>query len=182
MDVLVDERCHFTSIHKLITFKVPGKKDKVRKKICFRNKSNFNPSEYVEVVINKINELLLTRCNHTEVCKSECIECLMEVYNYITRIEYENRCPEIEKNIVVVDKSPWFNGETLSAKKEKRRKENIWLRKKTEETWLAYCTARNQYNYLIRRTKISYYRRKIADAANDMTKLYCLLNGLTGDW
>ena len=44
----------------------------------------------------------------------------MELYNHINRIEYESRCPEVEKTIVVVDISPWYNSETLSAKKKKK--------------------------------------------------------------
>ena len=54
----------------------------------------------------KFDESLLTQCIHAErnMRKSDCVEYLMEIYNYINKSEYENRCPEIEKTIVI-DKS-----------------------------------------------------------------------------
>ena len=181
-NLVVDERCYSTSIHKLISFRIPGKKDKVKKKITLRNKSNFIPSEFIDFIKSKFEELLSAQCDHTGdfTNKSDCADCLMEIYNNIISSEYNNRCPETEKIITVVDRSPWFNSETLHAKREKRRKENAWIRKKTEDAWLTYCAARNRYNILLRQTKIKYYRKKIDEAANDMTKLYFILNGLTG--
>lgn len=182
MDVEVEEKCRFTSVHKLISFCIPLLKDKVKKKISFRNKSDFNQIDYINVVSDKFDELLLTQCIHTERnrSKSDCVECLMEIYNFSNKNEYDTRCPEVEKMIVIIDKSPWFNGETLSAKREKRRKENAWLRNKTDNTWSAYCIAKNRYNNIIKQSKINYYRRKIVEAAKDAKKLYRLLNGLTG--
>ena len=182
MDVDVEENRRFTSIHKLISFRIPVSKQKVKKRIIFRNKSDFSASDYITDVSVKFDELLLTQCNHAErnMRKSDCVECLMEIYNYINKSEYENRCPEIEKNIVIADKSPWFNGETLQAKREKRQKENAWLRSRTDNSLLAYRTAKNRYNNMIRKSKIDYYRRKIFEAAKDAKKLYRLLNGLSG--
>ena len=181
-DVVVEERCRFSSIHKLISFRIPISIDKMRKKITFRNKSDFNARDYITDISTKIDALLLTQCIHSDrnATKSDCVDCLMNLYNLINKNEYETRCPEVEKTIVIMDKSPWFNGETLNAKREKRRKERAWLNRRTEDTWLTYCNAKNSYNNLIKQTKINYYRLKILEATNDPRKLYRLLNTLTG--
>ena len=80
-----------------------------------------------------------------------------------------------------MNKSPWFNGVTLEKKREKRRYEKKWRRLKTNESWIDYCIVKNQYNELIKKTKIEYYEKAIKDAGKDMKKLYCILNGLTGN-
>ena len=88
-------------------------------------------------------------------------------------------CPESKKTIVVVNKSPWFNSETLQKEREKRRYEKKCLRSKTNEAWLNYSVIRNQYNDILKQTKIQYYRRKINEVRKDLRKLYYILNGLT---
>ena len=45
------------------------------------------------------------------------------IYNSINKNEYDNMCPESEKTIVIVNKSPWLNSETLQKEREKRRYE-----------------------------------------------------------
>ena len=116
-EIIVEEKCRFTSIHKLILFKISGSKEVVVKNISFRNKSNFVPNEFVSEASTKIDEMLITLCTHTNVQnKSECVECLAWVYNSICRGEYDTMCPEISKTIRVKDKSPWFNGEVLAMK------------------------------------------------------------------
>ncbi|KAK3851286.1 hypothetical protein Pcinc_042057 [Petrolisthes cinctipes] len=87
----------------------------------------------------------------------------------------------MEKNITVVDKSPWFNGETLTKKREKRRKESKWRRVKTENAWEEYKVVKNQYNELIKKNKRDYYLKKIQDAGSDMNKVYQLFDSLTGN-
>ncbi|KAK3867148.1 hypothetical protein Pcinc_027371 [Petrolisthes cinctipes] len=88
----------------------------------------------------------------------------------------------MEKNITVVDKSPWwFNGETLIKKREKRRKESKWCRVKTENTCDEYKVVKNQYNELIMKNTTDYYLKKIQEAGSDMNKLYKLFDSLTGN-
>ena len=179
-NIEIEEHCRFTSIHKLITFNIPLKKDKWIKKIVFRNKSDFEPNIFIHETTRKFSEMELTRCIHNNlIYKNDCADCLAMIYNSINKNEYDNMCPESEKTIVIVNKSPWFNNETLQKKREKRRYEKKWLRFKTNETWLDYCAIRNQYNDLLKQTKIQYYRRKINEVRKDLRKLYYILNGLT---
>ena len=48
------------------------------------------------------------------------------------------------------------------------------------KNWASYKSERNNVNYLIKRTKIDYYKRKIHEAGTDVAKLYFLLNTLIG--
>ena len=66
-------------------------------------------------------------------------------------------------------------------KREKRRKESIWLSLGTELAEAEFKAVKNQYNYLIRRKKSEYYRWKIQEAGINMAKLYRILNDLSGN-
>ena len=81
-----------------------------------------------------------------------------------------------------VNSSPWYNSETLQKKREKRRYEKKWRKLKTNESWLEYSIVRNQYNELLKRTKIHYYKKKLSEAGYDMRRVYCILNSLTGNF
>ena len=93
--------------------------------------------------------------------------------------EYENVRQVITKNIIVKEKCPWFNGDTVKREKE-RAAEKKWKRRKTSENWASYKSERNNVNYLMKRAKIDYYKRKIHEAGTDMGKLYFFLNSLVG--
>ena len=181
-DVKIDPDCRFTSIHKLITFRVPLVKDKWVKRISFRNKNDFSPDTFINDVMKRYDELVLTKCDHdNSVRKLDCVDCLVGIYNKVNENEYNGMCPEIEKNVVVVNSSPWYNSETLQKKREKRRYEKKWRKLKTNESWLEYSVVRNQYNELLRRTKTHYYKKKLSEAGYDMRRVYCILNSLTGN-
>ena len=180
-NLVIEENRRFASVHKLITYTIPIVKDKWKKNIVFRNKSNFSPSEFILETTRKSDQLEITQCIHNNLLyKYDCVDCLTNIYNTINRSEYDNLCPEIKKTITVVNKSPWFNSATLEKKREKRRFEKKWRRLKSDEAWRAYCEVRNQYNELLKREKIKYYKNEIEKAGKDMRKLYCILNGLTG--
>ena len=63
-----------------------------------------------------------------------------------------------------------------------REKEEEQLKRngkdETSENWASYKSERNNVNYLIKRTKIDYYKRKIHEAGTDVAKLYFFLNTL----
>ena len=179
-NITVADNCCLTSIHKLVTFTMHYSKQKLLKNITFRNKSNFSPTSFIDVATEKIGHSLETPCTHADLLsKSDCIECLVEVYHDICSSEYDVSCPLVNKTIVVVDRSPWFNGDTLRKKREVRKKERIWRRTKSDTARREYSSANFQYNTLIRETKIAYYKNKINGAGSDQTKLYRILNDLS---
>ena len=70
--------------------------------------------------------------------------CFTGLYNDIAREKYDEMCPILEKEIVVVDNAPWFNATTLRAKKDKKKKEILWRRHRTEEARKNNKDARNK--------------------------------------
>ena len=182
LDLVVEGECTVSPFHRFITFKILARNQKVTKRITFRNKSNFLPAEFIDNVIGLIETEVVAFCEHGEnsLLKSDCVECFMEVYNRVIKTEYNSICPLVEKTIKIVDKSPWFNSEILSLKRERRRMEHRWLRLKTEEARNEYVIARNRYNNSIKKRKRQYYHMKIKEAGTDMNKLYGVLDNLTG--
>ena len=84
------------------------------------------------VLLRKFENESNNQCTHILQNRvSECADCLVDLYNCFVTSEYENQCPYKEKNIVVKDRSPWFNGEILDLKREKRKTELICRKKKT---------------------------------------------------
>ena len=179
-DICVDEHNTVSPVHKLVSFVIPFNKDvKQRKKIIFRDKKSLQPDGVIrritDAIINKRNEL----CPHNTLIK-ECVKCFTELYNVISKEEYDTACPVIEKEIIVKDNAPWFNSELKTAKREKRRAEYLWRRRRTSSSRRIYIEAKNRYNSRMKQRKSVFYRNKIKDVGNDMNKLYSVLDNLTG--
>ncbi|XP_068231962.1 uncharacterized protein [Palaemon carinicauda] len=51
----------------------------------------------------------------------------MTTYNKVGKSEYDTMCPPMGKTIIVKDQSPWFDGDTLVKKREKRLFEYVIL-------------------------------------------------------
>ena len=51
-------------------------------------------------------------------------------------------CPEIKKEIIVREDSPWYDSSVASLRKERRRKKRIWRRLRTEVARMQYVSAR----------------------------------------
>ena len=141
----------------------------------------FNP----ELLISSIENITELRkhenCVHNYENMIDCTLCLASLYNDIAREKYEEMCPYCEKEIVIVDNAPWFNAEIRRAKLDKKKKERLWRRLKTDEARKNYKDARNKENRLIIRRKREYYREKATEAGSDMNKLYKILDNLTGN-
>ena len=82
-------------------------------------------------------------------------------YNDISRRKYEEMCPYCEKEIVMIDNAPWFNAEIRRAKLDKKKKERIWRRLRTDEARKSYRDVRNKENRLIVRRKREYCKEKL---------------------
>ena len=180
LDLTVDDICNISPVHKLITFTVPfvGIK-KQTETITFRLKNSFMPEALLEKIVGVIQQRMIDTCEHNLLVRN-CVSCIFALYNSIVRSEYDEMCPMVEKNIVVVDQSPWYNYEVDRAKKEKKRCERFWRRCKTEDSRRIYQIARNNEQKIIRKRKCDYYRKKTSDARNDINKLYRILHSLTG--
>lgn len=88
-------------------------------------------------------------------------------------------CPVVTKEILVKDDSPWFNEEILAAKRDKRKKERIWLKQRTDQRKQDYNRARNYEKRLITARKRNFYTDKAIQAGSNIRKLYNVLDDLT---
>ena len=86
----------------------------------------------------------------------------------------------IEKEIVIKDRLPWFNTDVKIAKREKRRAEYLWRRRRTSDARKEYREAKNRYNVCVRNRKREYFMNKIKEEGKHMNKLYVILDNLTG--
>ena len=180
LNVCVDETNTISPVHKLVSFLIPFNIDvKQKKKISFRDKKSLRPDVVITKIISVIDNNKNELCLHN-IHVNECVMCYTKLYNDTSKKEYDTACPMIEKEIVVKDRAPWFNSEIRLAKREKRRAEYIWRRRRTNSTRNAYSEARNRYNSCIKQRKRDYFTNKIRDAGNDMNKLYLILDNLTG--
>ena len=179
--VEVESEFDISPVHKFISFDLCLPNSKVFKNISFRSKTDFSPESFIREITRRISNELDSPCTHSDLNhKIDCVNCLTDSYNQISKTEYNDRCPYMEKCIVIKDRSPWFNGETMQKKREKRRKERKWLKNKTASAWEEYKNVKNQYNALLKSRKAEYYNKKIQEAGSDMNKLYQVLNNLTG--
>ena len=119
----VDEVCCLSPVHKLVTFKIPFiSESRISKVINYRLKRNFEPELLITSITSEIILKKYENCEHNHERKEECILCFSGLYNDIAREKYDEMCPILEKEIVVVDNAPWFNATTLRAKKDKKKK------------------------------------------------------------
>ena len=159
--VEVESEFDISPVHKFISFDLCLPNSKVFKNISFRNKTDFSPESFIRDITRRISNELDSLCTHSDLNhKIDCVNCLTDSYNQISKTEYNDRCPYMEKCIVIKDRSPWFNGETMQKKREKRRKERKWLKNKTASAWEEYKNVKNQYNALLKSRKAEYYKKK----------------------
>ena len=86
------------------------------------------------------------------------MECFVSLFNKVSEAEYNNACPIIEKEICIRKNAPWYNDYIRRLKKDKRRLERRWHRRRSNSSRREYNEARNRLNYAIKNRKKSYYR------------------------
>ena len=107
-NLVVDEMCTISPVHMLIQFDIPFFKDgKQKKRIIFRNENNLVPEVLVGRITQRIYDQQSEVCVHGSLAMDECLDCFCNLYNSIARGEYNELCPIVEKEIRVIDRSPW---------------------------------------------------------------------------
>ena len=180
-DLEVAEVCSMSPVHRFVSFKLALRHMRKQiKSISYRWKRGLDGNALISSICDKIIEQSSESCNHQIMTNNECLECLYSLYNTIAKEDYENMCPMVTKEILVKDDSPWFNEEILRAKREKKKRERIWHRQKTEQRRIDYNRARNYEMRLIIARKRDFYRDKTTQAGRNISKLYKVLDNLTG--
>lgn len=180
-DLYVDEVCRISPVHKLVTFTMPfTSKHRLLKTITYRSKRNFESELLITEIINELLVKKQDSCAHARQ-NAECTRCFTGLYNNVARAKYDNMCPVLTKEIVIVDNAPWFNADIQRAKRVKKKYERLWRRQKTQEARENFKRARNTENKVIAQRKHKFYMTKAEDAGSDMSKLYMTLGNLTGN-
>lgn len=180
-DVQVEDSFRLSPVHKLIYFSLRLQIERKQKmRIRFRSKKKFNSDVLLETIYESVLSQSLEACVHGSDIKGQCLLCLDKLFNDISKDRYEQMCPIVEKEIVIIDSSPWYNEEVDRAKKLKKRKERQWRRSKTELSRREYTSARNNEKKVIIARKREYYQNKAVPVAGNLNKLYKILDNLTG--
>lgn len=182
IEVNVDDVCLISPVHKLVTFKIPlNNEQRMTKKITYRSKRNFISNSLITSIADAFVSGKDEICNHGFERKGECTTCLTGLYTDNAKEKFEEMCPILEKEIVIVDSAPWFDAKIEKAKKLKKNKERKWRRLRTNEAREEYKDARNNENKVIVQRKREYYRKKAMEARSDTSRLYLILDNLTGN-
>lgn len=180
-NVHVDDTCTISPVHKLIDFRMKlCIERKQKRRIKFRYKKNMNVDVLLHLICDGISSQRIALCPHGFDRKDKCATCFAILFNEVAKSQYDDMCPILEKEIVVVDSAPWYNGVIDRVKKEKKRKERQWRRKRTDSSRREYIHARNYEKKIIIARKREYYQNLTTKAANNTNKLYRVLDSLTG--
>ena len=96
-EIIVDEVCDTSPVHKLITFTLPMITEKnQRKKITYRLKSRLQPELLISTLIEKLSHEQQEICIHN-IAVSDCINCTVKLFNEILKQQYDSQCPLVEK-------------------------------------------------------------------------------------
>ena len=167
-NLIVEPHCTISPTHKLITFELNSIKPvNAREKITYRDKKNFNAEKFIEDSVKLIEDTCVNcECNSNDRSENICVNCTNDSSKKILASKYDETCPVLTKQIVIREKSRWFNNELLEAKKRRRKMEGRWKRAKTSENWLLYTTARNSYNQMVEKCKKKYFTELFAENKN----------------
>ena len=90
-----------------------------------------------------------------------CANCYVRKSKEVFSVNHSEKCPIVEKQIVIRDNAKWFNKELLEAKRKRRKFEERWKRAKNRESRPLYNKERNEYNTITEKTKRNYYNNAL---------------------
>ena len=96
-------------------------------------------------------------------------ELVNDLHKFLTSL-LDNHAPLRSCSIPIRTPVPWFNDKIKTAKIERRKKEKLWRKSRSDEDRKAFCVARNKVSTLIHEAKTDYYRTKIINCAGDQTE------------
>ena len=109
----------------MITYRVDIRTSNVlRKKIICRDKTEFDAEKFIEDSTVKIrSEDVRCECTPTILSGNHnpCVNCYVRKSKEVFSVNYDEKCPIVEKQIVIRDNARWFNKELLEAKRKKRK-------------------------------------------------------------
>ena len=105
---------------------------------------------------------------------------LVDMYNSTLSDIIDKHAPVTTRQVQLRSRPPWFNSSILKAKRERRKKERLWLSDKSTANMQQLQLARNNVTRLCSEAKKEYYHAKIEGNAGNQKALYQVTNHLLG--
>lgn len=158
------------SDHSLILFRsnIPGVSS-FKKTITFRKYPAVTDEHSLESVGHALNDVDSSLMSAVQ---------LVDLHNSFFRSLFNDQCPEVSKDIVVRDDSPWFDASLVDLRRRRRRAERVWRGAKTESARRQYMAARSAVVSAVARRKRDYYRHQVVLCGGDQAKLSKVLGSL----
>jgi hypothetical protein len=110
------------------------------------------------------------------VSPSDSLNDLLNQYNTGTRDVLDQHAPLKYRTFAVRPVNPWFSGEISQARRQMRKFERVWRRRRLEIDKEILLHHKNQLVRLVIDSKLTYFRTKITECGSDRKALYRLLD------
>ena len=140
-----------------------------RKKITYRCLKNIK-SDRLSIDISKIDFKI----------DSNDVDLIVDNYNSAFSSLLDTHAPLKSEYVISRDLQPWMSEEILSVKREKRKSERIWRKRKLTvhlEIYRALCL---KLKTLFHYSKEKCFQKKISDCGGDQNQLFRIANSLLG--
>ena len=158
----------FISNHSIVQSWVSITKNAIQhKSIAYRKLADIN----IEGLVEDMRLEDLAEINDVNVLAKLCDERM--------RKSLDTHAPIQTKSIMIRQTNPWFTEKVRSLKKAVRRREKLWHKYKTEDTWLTYMITKLTYRKVPKEAKTEAISGKVLECNWDSKKFYSLFNSLS---
>ena len=189
----VEPECSISD-HRLIFFKIKiPRKENIRKNITCRNKTGFNPENYIDNCVKSFEAKLASTCNCQAASEPHAtgsnLHCFTNNFKSIFRNEYDSSCPVVIMPVSERENFPWYNGKIKHAIRQRRQAERKLRQVKSNLFSTPNQTLNARKNYVFFRNRVSklkisakqsHYNKVIEENFNNPKKLHAHLNILLG--
>ena len=150
-------------------------------------RTTFQKEEYLTKVIKfrKTKDINMDRFKE-DVCASDLMKMgnksaqeKSELYDKTLSDLFDTHAPLISKTIKIKTSAPWYNQESRSLKRSKRKAERAWLKSKAEVDHVKFKNMRREYIKRCDEIKAEFYSKEIQECHGDQKRLYRLITKLT---
>ena len=164
------ERRYFISDHAFIRFKTIMEKPEVQiKHISYRRLNDID----LELFKKDLRESKIMENQNKSVHKKAMI------YDQVLRELLDKHAPMKEKQIKVMQGSPWYDQNLKDLKKKKRAAEKVWLQSGDVDSFEKFKRFRYEYICSCNHAKCDFYSKEILKCDGNQKKLYNLISRLT---
>ena len=106
------------------------------------------------------------------------LDSLVETFNTELSVILERHAPLQSRTKKIRPSNPWFDADVLAAKKERRRKERIWLKTRSAIDKANFRASSSAYMSVLERKKTDFYSGKIQDCGTNQRSLFSIVNDI----